>query len=127
MPAMVATGDPTLRLKILRNRADGFRKRSSVLHALCNVHHLRELKALVEIEKEDWARKMQRLLRRACHAANLARKRGVPLKPLLIECFERRYDAILAEGRVFHEAQAPLVAAPIKAGSKRRGRVRRRT
>jgi hypothetical protein len=43
---MVATGDPTLRLKILRNRADGFRKRSSVLYALCNVHHLRELKAL---------------------------------------------------------------------------------
>jgi transposase len=36
-----------------------------VLHALCNVHHLRELKALVEIEKEDWAQRMQRLLRRA--------------------------------------------------------------
>jgi len=33
-----------------------------IKHALCNAHHLRELKALVEIEKEDWARKMQRLL-----------------------------------------------------------------
>src|SRR5277367_3907022 len=38
---------------------------TGVLHALCNAHHLRELQALIEIEKEDWARKMQRLLRRA--------------------------------------------------------------
>ena len=36
-----------------------------VLHALCNAQQLRELKALVEIEKEDWAHKMKRLLRRA--------------------------------------------------------------
>ena len=41
-----------------------------IKHALCNAHHLRELKALVEIEKHDWARKMQRLLRRGCHATN---------------------------------------------------------
>ena len=96
-----------------------------VLHALCNAHHLRELKALVEIEKEDWARKMQRVLRRACHAANLARDRGVPLKPSLIALIERCYDAILAEGLAFHEAQAPL-AQPVKGGRKRRGRVPRR-
>jgi hypothetical protein len=50
-----------------------------VLHALCNAHHLRELKALIELDHEDWARKMQILLRRACHAVNLARERGIPL------------------------------------------------
>ena len=77
-----------------------------VLHALCNAHHLRELKALVEIEKEEWARKMQRLLRRACHITNRARERGVPLRPRFIECFERRYDAILAEGLAFHDPTA---------------------
>jgi transposase len=95
-----------------------------VSHALCNAHHLRELKALVEIEKEDWARKMQRLLRRACHAANLARKREVRLNPRLIHYFERRYDAIVAEGLAFHEAQPPLAT---KGGGKRRGRAPRRT
>jgi transposase len=98
-----------------------------VLHALCNAHHLRELKALVEIEKEEWARKMQRLLRRACHITNRARELGIPMKPRLIDCFERRYDAILAEGLAFHEAQVPLVRAVIQGGGKRRGRAPRRT
>jgi len=97
-----------------------------VLHALCNAHHLRELKALVEIEKEDWARQMQRLLRRACHAVNLARQRGGPLGPALIALIERRYDAVLAEGLAFHETQAPL-ARPVTGGEKRRGRAPRRT
>jgi transposase len=95
-----------------------------VSHALCNAHHLRELKALVEIEKEDWARKMQRLLRRACHAANLAREREVALNPRLIACFERCYDAIVAEGLTLHEAQPPLTT---RGGCKRRGRAPRRT
>ena len=98
-----------------------------VLHALCNAHHLRELKALVEIEKEGWACQMQHLLRRACHAANLARQRSVALKHPLIECFERRYDAIVAAGLAFHEAQIPLAQAPIKGGGKPRGRTPRRT
>jgi len=91
-----------------------------VLHGLCNAHHLRELKALVEIEKEDWARKMQRLLRRACHATNLARERGVLLKPSLIALIERRYDAILVQGLAFHDAQPALAKA------KHRGRPPRR-
>ena len=100
---------------------------TGVLHALCNAHHLRELKALMEIEKEEWARKMQRLLRRACHAVNLARERGVPLNPTLIELFRRRYDGILKEGIAFHECQPALVRAPAEGQRKRRGRQRRRT
>jgi transposase len=94
-----------------------------VLHALCNAHHLRELQALVEIEKEDWAGKMQRLLRRACHAANLAREQGVTLSPGFIALVERCYDAILTEGFAFHEAQPALIST----ARKRRGRVPRRT
>jgi transposase len=70
---------------------------------------------------------MQRLLRRACHAANLARERGVPLKPRLIQCFERRYDAVVIEGLAFHEAGPPLARAATKGGGKRRGRPPRRT
>src|SRR5215212_6351136 len=97
---------------------------AGVLHALCNAHHLRELKALVEIEQEDWARRMQRLLRRACHASNLARERDVPLKPGLIALFERCYDTILADDLEFHDAQPALVRTG--GTGKRRGRPPRR-
>jgi hypothetical protein len=92
------------------------------------IAHLRELQALIDIEKEDWARRMQRLLRRACHLANLARQRGVALntlRPRLAVRLERCYDAILAEGLAFHEAQAPLAGAP--SVRPRRGHKARRT
>lgn len=92
-----------------------------VLHALCNAHHLRELQALIEIEKEPWARRMQHLLRRAGQAVNRAREREESLKPSLVNRFRRRYEAILAEGLTFHEAHPPLAI------SGRRGRPRRRT
>ncbi len=85
-----------------------------VPRALCNAHRLREREALVEIEKEDWARKMQRLLRRACRAADLAREQGVSSKPRLIESCERRYDAVLARGLAFHEAEPPMARAATK-------------
>ena len=91
-----------------------------VLHALCIAHHLRELRALVEIEKEEWACRMQRLLRRDCHAVNLARVQWIPLKPALIALIERRYDTIVADGLAFHAAHPPL------AKSKPRGRPPRR-
>jgi transposase len=98
-----------------------------VRHALCNAHHLRELQALVDIEKEEWARTMQRLLRRACHATHLARDRGVPLEPRLVDQFRRRYDIIVTEGLAFHQDQPPLATPPTNGGRKRRGRPPRRT
>ncbi len=91
-----------------------------VLHALCNAHHLRELKALIDIDQEDWARKMQILLRRACHATNLARQPGITLKPRLIARIERRYDAIVAEGLAFHQAKPALRRLQRRSGKPRR-------
>lgn len=93
-----------------------------VMHALCNAHHLRELKALTEIEKEPWALAMSRFLRHACHAANLARRRQEPLKTAFLDWLSVRYDRIVAQGLAFHENQTPLELN----GSKKRGRIRRR-
>ena len=94
-----------------------------VTHALCNAHHLRELKALIEIEKEPWARVLHRFLQQACHAANLARVQQRSLRPQFLAWLSARYDRILAQGFAFHESLPPLGAGQ----PTRRGRIRRRT
>ena len=94
-----------------------------VTHALCNAHHLRELKALIDIEHEPWARAMHRFLRQACHGVNLARARRRSLSPAFLAWLSARYDRILAQGFAFHESQPPLAVA----GRTGRGHPRRRT
>ena len=90
-----------------------------VTHALCNAHHLRELKSLLDNGNEPWAKEMSRFLRHACHAANLARQRKKPLKTSFLVWLSARYDRIIAEGVAFHEGLLPL-------GRKRRGKQPRR-
>jgi transposase len=88
-------------------------------HGLCNAHHLREMKALIEIEKEPWAKKMFRLLLNANKAVRRAKANGATV---LAERIKRRilslYDAIVMRGWHFHEQQPPLAR---KTGSRGRG------
>jgi transposase len=101
-------------------------KMPGVEHALCNAHHLRELQALIEIEKEDWARQMQTLLRRACHVGHLARDRQQVPTQRLIDLIGRRYDANMASAIAFHEA-LPAPSTKLKRdGTPRAGRRKRR-
>lgn len=78
-------------------------------HALCNAHLLRELKALIDIEKELWARNMSHLLTTANKAVQQAVERGanVLAEPIL-RSLVTAYDALVAEGIAFHEQQPPL-------------------
>lgn len=98
----------------------------AVRHALCNAHHLRELKALFEIEQEDWARRMQTLLRRACHVEHLSRDQERAPDQRLIALIGRRYDAIVASGIAFHEGLPALPKTLKKDGTPRAGRAKRR-
>ena len=66
-------------------------------HALCNAHHLRELKSLEEIEKEPWAFQMSRFLRL------LSRLTDPPLERVF-----KLYDQIVARGLAFHEHQTSM-------------------
>lgn len=92
-------------------------------HALCNAHHLRELKALQEIEKEPWAKKMSWLLLAINRAVDRARAQGLTaLTAHQLRRFNRFYDAVVALGLACHLAQRPLKLRAAGA----RGRLARR-
>jgi len=90
-------------------------------HALCNAHHLRELKALMEHDKEPWAFEMYECLlamNAVVRQANEKTMSGLP--PPLLERFHALYDCLVDMGLRFHRALAPL------AKHKRGGRTKRR-
>jgi transposase len=85
-------------------------------HALCNAHHLRELKALIEIEKEPWAKRMFRLLLKAMKAVRRAIAKGrQALSPRAFRRIVSLYGAIVKRGIEFHQAQPPLARKSAKA------------
>jgi len=88
-----------------------------VNHALCNAHHLRELKALEEIEQESWATGMRRLLSLACHYKHRYPD-GIPSN--IITRIQTLYQQILARGLDFHSSQLPLIRKSNRGRPKRR-------
>lgn len=93
------------------------------VHALCNAHHLRELKALIQFDNEPWATPMRDCLRDACKAVGEARARGeTALPPADLEAFHARYWEALREGLAWHRNLPRLE----KVGAKS-GRTKRRT
>jgi len=92
-------------------------KLEGVSHALCNAHHLRELKALEEIEQESWATGMRRLLGLACDYKHRYPD-GIP--ETIVTRIKRLYQQILARGLEFHQCQPPLVRQNNRGRPKRR-------
>lgn len=94
---------------------------TGVEHALCNAHHLRELKALIEIEKEPWARRMYKLLVKACQTVQRAVERGAHVIPAsTYRRLLRLYDTIVVAGLAFHDVQAPLIRKGMRGKKPRR-------
>ncbi len=90
-------------------------------HALCGAHHLRELKAIEEIEKEPWATEMSAVLHSANQLRCAAQDQGETELPELVrQGIVTRYMAILAKGLAFHERQPPLAKSPGTRGRKAR-------
>ena len=74
-------------------------------HGLCNAHHLRELTFVEEHLGQPWATDVKRVLLEIKRAVDDARGRGLDgLSAEVKREFERRYDAVLADG---HTANPP--------------------
>jgi transposase len=85
-------------------------------HALCNVHHLRDLTFLDEERQQAWAGEMKELLLDIKAAVAQARAEGrSSLHPLEVADWKTRYGALLAEG---YQANPP--DPPPKTGKKGR-------
>ncbi|HZZ25580.1 MAG TPA: IS66 family transposase, partial [Roseiarcus sp.] len=80
-----------------------------VRHALCNAHHLRELKALVDIDKEQWAGQMRDLLLEANESVRAAVAEGAASLPTpVLRMLIKRYNATIRRGLAFHRNLPPL-------------------
>lgn len=90
------------------------------LHSLCNAHHLRELRFIVERYEQDWATEMMTLLvevKTAVDAAKVAA--NTALSRTQLSKFERRYQTLLDDG--FKANPPPPVDESLP---KKRGRVK---
>jgi transposase len=91
-----------------------YRAYTNCRHALCNIHHLRELTFLEEAHAQAWAKDLKALLREMKAATDQARAQGhTRLAPAVREPFLVRYQALLAAGLA---ANPPPVRRPGQRG-----------
>lgn len=75
-------------------------------HALCNVHHLRELTYTAEVLRESWAQGMKDLLKEIHVKVERSREREKQgLSPYLRRKFEEAYDRLLLKGEQYHNLE----------------------
>jgi transposase len=93
-----------------------------VAHAFCNAHILRELEALIELDKEPWPELMREMLLEAAAAVREAREaaaRALPAEKLA--AFVERYWAAVRLGLAFHRELPKLDGKPGKRQKQRPG------
>jgi transposase len=80
-----------------------YRQYSAADHALCGVHHLRELTGIGELTGQSWATELAELLVEINLAVEVVRGNGGTALPARrLTAYHRRYDALTAAGKALN-------------------------
>ena len=82
-------------------------------HCLCNVHHLRELRFIVEQYDQAWAAQMERLLLDIKVEVAATSELHTALPPDRLAHYEAQYDALIAQGFADNPSAAKTEPRPI--------------
>ena len=111
---------PNLKGRAMHDAYVSYFQFPEVLHALCNVHHLRELKFIEERYKQEWAPQMAALLLDIKQAVETAKSSDrTSLLPDQVAHFEAYYDELITLGLRANPPSEPDPTQP-----KKRGRVK---
>jgi transposase/uncharacterized coiled-coil protein SlyX len=90
---------PSFRGVAVHDGLSSYRQYEQCAHALCNAHHLRELRFVEEEHKQEWAGQTKALLSEIEEAVREeAASGGTRLEPERVQEFERRYQRLLEAG-----------------------------
>ena len=103
---------PSFKGTVIHDHWTPYFKYDDCTHALCNVHHLREFKGIIEFENQQWAKDMTELL---LEAKTYSEETEYPLPRDKVQEFGQRYQTIIEEG---------YLANPLKAHEKNTDPVR---
>ena len=108
---------------IMHDCFSSYWKIEGVIHGVCNFHTTRELKALFEIDNEEWAGEMRTILFDALELTHEAEKQGKKaVDPEDIIAIKERYYTCLKKAIDFHEGLDPFAppCAKKKPGRKKK-------
>ena len=108
---------PALRGWVIHDGFQSYWQLKQCQHALCNAHHLRELRFLAEQHQQPWAADMARLLVTASREVQVWSKTADQLPPARVVDYHHQYDRILQRGFVTQPAAPPRTARGRRAQS----------
>lgn len=83
-------------------------------HALCNAHHLRELRFIDQQYQQTWANDMAKLLLEIKAAVEATPELALRLSPPELAAFAKRYDAVVQAGFEANPAPMPTTEGEVK-------------